>query len=68
MGGLTDFTTVTNAQQSQLQTSDSMVQAQSGVLLAAISAYRAVGGGWTPPATDASSTPIVHVSSEGVRP
>ena len=68
MGGLTDFTTVTNAQQSQLQTSDSLVQAQSGVLLAAISAYRSVGGGWTPSAADAPSTPIVDVSLKGVTP
>ena len=67
MGGLTDFTTVTNAQQSQLQTSDSLVQAQSGVLLAAISAYRSVGGGWTSLA-DAPSTPIVDVSLKGVTP
>ena len=68
MGGLTDFTTVTNAQQSQLQTSDSLVQAQSGVLLAAISAYRSVGGGWTPSLADAPSTPIVDVSLKGVTP
>ncbi len=66
--GLTDFTTVTNAQQSQLQTSDSLVQAQSGVLLAAISAYRSVGGGWSPSDADSPPNPIAHVSPEVVTP
>jgi NodT family efflux transporter outer membrane factor (OMF) lipoprotein len=68
LNGLTDFTTVTNAQQSQLQTSDSLVQAQSSVLLAAISAYRSVGGGWTPPTPTATLNPTAHVSQDSAIP
>lgn len=44
--GETDYTTVSSAEQSRLQVSDSLVQAQGGLLQAYISAYRALGGGW----------------------
>jgi len=47
ISGQTDFTTVSSAEQAHLQTSDAVVQAQAGVLQAIISAYRALGGGWT---------------------
>ncbi len=46
--GQVDYTTVTSAVQAHLQTSDSVVQIEGGVLLAYISAFRALGGGWTP--------------------
>jgi outer membrane protein TolC len=68
LNGLTDFTTVTNAQQSQLQTSDSLVQAQSSVLLAAISAYRSVGGGWTPSTPEATLNPTARVLQDSTNP
>jgi outer membrane protein TolC len=44
--GQVDYTTVTSAVQAHLQTSDAVVQIEGGVLLACISAYRALGGGW----------------------
>ena len=47
LSGQTDFTTVSSAEQAHLQTSDALVQARSGVLQAAISAYRAIGGDWS---------------------
>ncbi len=46
--GQTDYTTVSSAEQAHLQTSDTVVQVQGGVLQAYISAYRALGGGWDP--------------------
>lgn len=46
--GQADYTTVTSAEQTHAQTSDALVQAQGGVLLAHISVYRALGGGWQP--------------------
>jgi len=67
LSGLTDFTTVITAQQSQLQTSDSLVQAQSSVLLAAISAYRSLGGGWTP-AADTTMNPTARVLQNSTKP
>jgi NodT family efflux transporter outer membrane factor (OMF) lipoprotein len=45
--GQTDYTTVSAADQAQLQTSDSLVQAQGSELQAYINTFRALGGGWT---------------------
>lgn len=45
--GQTDYTTVSSAEQARLQTSDALVQAQGSLLQAHISAWRALGGGWT---------------------
>lgn len=44
--GQVDYTTVTAAAQAHLQTSDSVVQIEGGVLQSYISAFRALGGGW----------------------
>jgi NodT family efflux transporter outer membrane factor (OMF) lipoprotein len=46
--GQVDYTTVSTAEQNRAQSSDSLVQAQGGVLLAHISVFRAIGGGWDP--------------------
>ncbi len=45
-GGQTDYTTVLNAEQAQLRIEDSFVSAKGNVLLAIISVYRSLGGGW----------------------
>ena len=44
--GETDFTTVTSANQTQLQVEDGLVQANGNLLQAYVAAYRALGGGW----------------------
>lgn len=54
--GQVDYTTVSSAVQAHLQTSDSVVQTEGGVLQATISAFRALGGGWTPDDTTANQT------------
>ncbi len=54
--GQVDYTTVSSAVQAHLQTSDSVVQTEGGVLQATISAFRALGGGWTPEDTTANQT------------
>jgi NodT family efflux transporter outer membrane factor (OMF) lipoprotein len=46
--GQVDYTTVSTAEQNRAQSSDSLVQAQGGVLQAYISVFRAIGGGWDP--------------------
>lgn len=46
--GQVDYTTVSNSVQTHLQTSDSVVQIEGGLLQAYISAFRALGGGWNP--------------------
>ncbi len=45
-GGETDFTTVLTAQQGQLTVEDALASTQGDVVLAIISVYRALGGGW----------------------
>jgi NodT family efflux transporter outer membrane factor (OMF) lipoprotein len=45
-GGQTDYTTVLTAEQSQLAVEDSLASMQGNVVLAIISVYRALGGGW----------------------
>ena len=45
-GGQTDYTTVLNAEQSLLRIEDSRASAKGNVLLAIISVYRSLGGGW----------------------
>ncbi len=45
--GATDYTTVTNANQSKLQAEDSLAQAEGNLLQGYVSAYRALGGGWS---------------------
>lgn len=54
--GQVDYTTVSSAVQAHLQTSDSVVQTEGGVLQATISAFRALGGGWTAEDTTANQT------------
>src|SRR3546814_380119 len=50
--GAVDLLTVLSAQQSYFQARDQGVQAQSARLQAAVSLYRALGGGWAAPAAD----------------
>ncbi|HZQ45770.1 MAG TPA: efflux transporter outer membrane subunit [Verrucomicrobiae bacterium] len=45
-GGQADYTTVLTAEQAQLGVEDSLVNTQGNVVLALISVYRALGGGW----------------------
>jgi NodT family efflux transporter outer membrane factor (OMF) lipoprotein len=45
-GGQTDYTTVLTAQQGQLAIEDSLASSQGSVVLALVSVYRALGGGW----------------------
>jgi NodT family efflux transporter outer membrane factor (OMF) lipoprotein len=45
-GGQTDYTTVLTAEQGQLAVEDSLASTQGNVVLALISVYRALGGGW----------------------
>ncbi len=45
-GGQTDFTTVVSAEQNQLTVEDSLASTRGDVVLAVISVYRALGGGW----------------------
>jgi len=54
--GQVDYTTVSTAVQAHLQTSDSVVQIEGGVLQASISAFRALGGGWIPDTLLSNST------------
>jgi outer membrane protein TolC len=44
--GATDYTTVLSAEQAQLAIEDSLASTQGNIVLAAISVYRALGGGW----------------------
>ncbi len=44
--GQTDYTTVLTAEQGQLAIEDSLASTQGNVVLAVISVYRALGGGW----------------------
>ena len=46
--GLTDFTTVLDAQRAQYATDDLLVQSQRAVVTNAIAVYKALGGGWMP--------------------
>ena len=45
-GGQTDYTTVLTAEQGQLVVEDSLASTQGNVVLAIITVYRALGGGW----------------------
>jgi NodT family efflux transporter outer membrane factor (OMF) lipoprotein len=45
-GGQTDYTTVVNAEQSQLAVENLLASTQGNVVLGIISVYRALGGGW----------------------
>ncbi|MBN8245978.1 MAG: TolC family protein [Verrucomicrobia bacterium] len=45
-GGESDYTTVLNAEQSQLSVEDAVASAQGNVVLNLIAVYRALGGGW----------------------
>ena len=54
--GQVDYTTVSSAVQAHLQTSDSVVQIEGGLLQAYISAFRALGGGWVPDQSTSNQT------------
>lgn len=57
--GQVDYTTVSSAEQTRANTSDSLVQAQGGVLQAYINLFVAIGGGWEPdiPRPDSKGVP-----------
>ncbi|MBW8812714.1 MAG: efflux transporter outer membrane subunit [Caulobacterales bacterium] len=50
-GGALSLIEVLDADRDLLAASDQLVQARAGADRAAVTAYRALGGGWTPPAT-----------------
>lgn len=50
VSGLTDFQNVQDQQRSKFQQDDAFAQSQGLVIQNLISLYRALGGGWTPPA------------------
>jgi len=56
--GQVDYTTVSNADQARLSTSDSVVQTEGAVLQGYISAFRALGGDWLPKDAPAASPPV----------
>ena len=45
-GGQTDYTTVLNTEQAQLNVEDDVASTKGNVVLGLISVYRALGGGW----------------------
>jgi outer membrane protein TolC len=49
-GGALSLIEVLDADRDLLAASDQLVQARAGADRAAVTAYRALGGGWTPPA------------------
>lgn len=49
-GGVTSLVEVRDADRELLAASDQLVQAKAGAARAAVSAFRALGGGWSPPA------------------
>jgi outer membrane protein TolC len=49
-GGVVSLVEVLDADNRLLATRDARIQAQTAAGLAAIAAYRALGGGWNPPA------------------
>lgn len=48
--GASDFLTVLDAERSVLSARDALVQAQAGTVGSLVGVYRALGGGWAPPA------------------
>lgn len=50
--GLTDFSDVSTSQQSLLSAQNSVIEARGAALIAAVTLYRALGGGWTPSAEE----------------
>ncbi len=48
--GVTDFLAVLDAEREALNNRDQLVQAQVGTATALVAVYRALGGGWAPPA------------------
>ncbi len=55
--GLADFQTVLDAQRSRLSLEDSQISCEADLVTALVQLYKALGGGWTAPAT--TSTPSV---------
>ena len=53
--GVTDFLAVLDAERELLNNRDQQVQAQVGTATALVAVYRALGGGWTPPAVNTAS-------------
>ena len=50
--GVTDFLAVLDAEREVLTNRDQLVQARVGTATALVNVYRALGGGWTPPAAE----------------
>ncbi|MDR3513801.1 MAG: TolC family protein [Caulobacteraceae bacterium] len=59
-GGVASLVEVRDADRELLNASDQLVQAKAGADLAAVSAFRALGGGWTPDAGLLAQAPAPH--------
>jgi multidrug efflux system outer membrane protein len=58
--GTVNLVTLLQTEQTLFQNEDSLVQVQLARLLAAVSLFQALGGGWSPPEKVASATPAKH--------
>jgi outer membrane protein TolC len=54
--GLTDFQNVLDTQRSQFQQEDALAESEGLVTQNLVRLYRALGGGWVPPAPPSPST------------
>ena len=54
-GGVTSLVEVRDADRELLTASDQLVQAKAGAARAAVAGFRALGGGWSPPATQVAA-------------
>lgn len=64
-GGLENFLSVLDAQRTLLAARDELVQSETNAVVAVISLYKALGGGWDPEAV--GSEPPVAWASQAVR-
>jgi len=58
-GGVLDIVTLTQTQQTWFTAQDTLAQVRLARLLAIVSLYQALGGGWSTPAPPATATPAV---------
>ena len=58
-GGLIDFQTVLETQRTQFGAQDAVALAVGAVSADHVQLYKALGGGWTPDATDAQARPVI---------
>lgn len=60
--GLGTYLAVLDAQRAQYATEDSLVQSEQALVADLIATYKALGGGWTPPAEDEASFVMLRTS------